>query len=94
MVTTNSSSYRDLEITGTTCQGISRDHSSTYVESVVKTIGGIIVDKSAALPAKSSCETRDETERIPNLGNFLERIEKINFMNELNVQTTATVQTA
>ena len=54
-----------------------RQHSSTDVESVVGTIGGIIVGKSAALVSKSSFATRDETERISNLGNFLERMEKL-----------------
>ena len=94
MVTTNSSSYRAREITGTTCQGFARKDSSTYFESVVKTISEFIVDKSAGLPAKLSCETRNETERIPNQNNFLERMEKIIFVNKLTVQTAATFQTA
>ena len=70
-----------------------RQHQPTDVDKVAKGIGGIIVDNSASLPARSSSETIDQTKWIANLGNFFELMERFNFMNNLNVQTTVTVQT-
>ena len=52
----------------------------------------IVVDNSA-IPARLSCETVDETERIANLGNPLEQMEKFDLMNELNVQRTCSLCT-
>ena len=70
-----------------------RQHQSTNVDKVAKGIGGIIVGNSA-LPARSSCETIDETEWIVNLGNLPEQMEKLNMVDDLSVQTTAAVETA
>ena len=72
----------------------SRQQQAIYVKNVAKAIGGIIIDKSAALPERWSCETIDEIERISNLGNLLERMEKLNMMDELNIQTSAAVENA
>ena len=54
-----------------------RQHESTDVGKVAKAFGGIIVRNSALL-ARSYYKTINETERIANVDNLLERVEKFN----------------
>ena len=74
-------------------RAIVTQNQSTDVGTVARGIGGIIIVNSA-LPAGSFSEAIDETERIGNLGNFIEQMVKFIWVKELNVQITATVQTA
>ena len=62
-----------------------REHESTDVENVAKGIGGIIVDNSPSLPARSSFETVGTTELIANLGYHSDRTGKSNLKDELKI---------